>query len=328
MNLHINTKLFDEAVRATAQQMEILDIYIEKDYWVTKALHAIFSSEIATQVVFKGGTALSKCYRMIERFSEDIDLVTLRSEGETGGQLKKKLKNISNVVSDIMPEIDVPGITNKRGMIRKTAHEYPKVFKGKYGHVRDKVILESSWLGHYEPYHQQEISSYIFDMMQKSGQHDLIHEYAMIPFSIQVLDKRRTFCEKILSLVRFSYMEDPLQNLRMKIRHLYDLHRLLEDKEIKEFVESDDFFEMLKRVGNDDFEGYRNSNDWLIHHPREAIIFAKPKEIWNELAKAYENDFKPLVFGEFPAGSKILDSLISLSKRIEGITWTINIDKK
>ncbi len=69
MNLHENPSLFKEAVRFTAEQMGILDIYVEKDYWVTKALSLIFSATIGTEVVFKGGTALSKCYGLIERFS-------------------------------------------------------------------------------------------------------------------------------------------------------------------------------------------------------------------------------------------------------------------
>ncbi|HBH23215.1 MAG TPA: hypothetical protein DDY13_07305 [Cytophagales bacterium] len=328
MNLHENTKLFNEAVRATAQQMEILDIYIEKDYWVTKALHAIYSSEIASQVVFKGGTALSKCYRLIERFSEDIDLVTLRSVEETGSQLKKKLKEIYNAVNPIMPEVNVPGITNKRGMIRKTAHEYPKVFRGKYGQVRDKVILESSWLGHYEPYHSQEISSYIYEMMLQSGQYELINEYSMEPFPVQVLDVRRTLCEKVLSLVRFSHTQEPINDLKLKIRHLYDLHMLLRDKNIQAFLNSDEFVEMLNKVGNDDVEGYINNNDWLIHHPFKAIVFSKPKEVWSELQKSYSIDFKPLVFGEFPESSKILGSLESLSSRIKVISWSVNLDVK
>lgn len=79
MNLHESPSLFSEGIRATAQQMGILDIYVEKDYWVTKALHLIFSDPIGAEVVFKGGTALSKCYGLIERFSEDIDLVVLNS---------------------------------------------------------------------------------------------------------------------------------------------------------------------------------------------------------------------------------------------------------
>lgn len=94
MKLHENANLFRQAVQITAQQMGIADIYVEKDYWVTLALHIIFHNEIGSEAVFKGGTALSKCFGIIERFSEDIDLVVLNKEGEAGNQLKKKLKKL------------------------------------------------------------------------------------------------------------------------------------------------------------------------------------------------------------------------------------------
>lgn len=326
MKLHENTKLFKDAIRATSQQMGILDIYIEKDYWVTKALHAIFSNEIGQEVVFKGGTALSKCYRLIERFSEDIDLVTLKKEGESGNQLKNKLKAISQTVNEVMPEVEIEGVTNKKGMIRKTAHDYNKVFDGQYGQVRDKIILESSWLGHYEPYHSREISPYIYDMMLQAEQHQLISEYSMDPFSVQVLDVRRTLCEKILSLVRFSYTERPIEDLKMKIRHLYDLHQLLGNKEISAFVHSDAFADMLQRVGNDDVEGFRNNNTWLNYHPYEALIFAEPDETWKELASTYSKDFKGLVYGSLPAASDVLASLKIVSQRISEIPWNVKAE--
>ena len=67
MNLHENKTLFQDAVLATSQYLNIPEIFIEKDYWVTIALHQIFHSDMAGQVVFKGGTALSKCYKLIER---------------------------------------------------------------------------------------------------------------------------------------------------------------------------------------------------------------------------------------------------------------------
>ena len=82
MKLHQNKQLFIDAINFTAQQLDIPPIYIEKDYWVTFALHTIFNSEIGKETVFKGGTALSKCYKLIERFSEDIDLVVLRNTEE------------------------------------------------------------------------------------------------------------------------------------------------------------------------------------------------------------------------------------------------------
>ncbi|MEO8059321.1 MAG: nucleotidyl transferase AbiEii/AbiGii toxin family protein [Burkholderiales bacterium] len=47
---------------------------LEKDVWVVWALGALFDSSLATDLTFKGGTSLSKAYKIIDRFSEDIDL--------------------------------------------------------------------------------------------------------------------------------------------------------------------------------------------------------------------------------------------------------------
>lgn len=326
MNLHENTPLFRDAVRFTAEQMGILDIYVEKDYWVTKALSLIFSDPIGTEVVFKGGTALSKCYGLIERFSEDIDLVVLSREGESGSKLKGKLKAIYNVVERVMPEVEIVGVTNKLGMIRKTAHEYPMIFSGKFGQVRDKVILESSTLGHYEPFHEQRISSFIYNMMRGTNQNELITQYRLEPFTVQVLDVKRTVCEKILSLVRFSYSENPIADLKLKIRHLYDLHKILELEDIKTFVSSADFEMMINRVGQDDVAGYRNNNTWLNFHPREALIFDAADRVWQELEPTYAKDFKGLVYGQFPLPEQVLSTLKFLAKRITGVAWEVRVD--
>jgi hypothetical protein len=123
-----------------------LDIYIEKDYWVCYALKLIFESPVKDEVIFKGGTALSKCYTYIERFSEDIDLVVIRKEEETGSQLKAKLIKITKEITGPFVEVEMKEITNKMGMIRKIAYNYPKIFKGNYGQVRDAIIIEATWL--------------------------------------------------------------------------------------------------------------------------------------------------------------------------------------
>lgn len=69
MNLHTNKELFKDAIQATAQDLKLREIYVEKDYWVTLALFEIFNSDLGKEVVFKGGSSLSKCYKVIERFS-------------------------------------------------------------------------------------------------------------------------------------------------------------------------------------------------------------------------------------------------------------------
>jgi predicted nucleotidyltransferase component of viral defense system len=67
---------FDDAIRAAASHYGLLTEWIRKDYWVTRALEAIAQeANLKNRVVFKGGTSLSKGWSLIDRFSEDIDLL-------------------------------------------------------------------------------------------------------------------------------------------------------------------------------------------------------------------------------------------------------------
>ena len=325
MRLHENESLFNEAVRATAQTKGIPEIYIEKDYWVTLTLHTIFNDPIGKEVVFKGGTALSKCFGLIERFSEDIDLVVLKKKEESGNQLKNKLKKITNIINPILPEVYIEGLTNKMGMIRKTAHKYSKQFSGNFGQVRDIIVLESSWLGHFEPFTHKYISSYIYEMMNETNQAKLAKEYSLLPFEVRVLDVKRTICEKIMSLVRFSYTAEPISDLKNKVRHLYDLFLLLEDKELKDFLNSKDFDKMLLLVAQDDVVSFKNNNDWLKYHPKEALIFSQIDYAWAELKSTYQDSFKKLVYGTLPEESKILLTLNRIADRLKKVEWTIDL---
>ncbi len=330
MRLHENKILYRQAVQFTADRMKIPAIYVEKDYWVTYALFAIFNnaSGVSKDTVFKGGTALSKCYNMIERFSEDIDLVVLRREGETDSKLKTKLKAISTVVEATMPEVTIAGITHKMGMNRKTAHSFTKRFDGNYGQVRDVIILESTWLGYHEPYTTKSIISFVGDMMLNNGQTNMAIENGLLPFDLLVLEPIRTICEKIMSLVRFSYGVNPIDDLKKKIRHTYDLHQLLKQEVFLEFFNSINFDDMLIKVANDDVASFRNNNKWLNYHPNEALIFKDLENVWTELRTIYIGDFKNLVYGEFPEETAILETLKMLKERLKSISWAIKIDSK
>ncbi|MBK9641076.1 MAG: nucleotidyl transferase AbiEii/AbiGii toxin family protein [Saprospiraceae bacterium] len=328
MKLHHNKELFVNYLRVTGQQMKIPAIYVEKDYWLTFALFTIFNNKIGKDIVFKGGTALAKCYNMIERFSEDIDLVVLRREGETDNKLKSKLKEVSMIVETLLPEVTIEGITHKMGMNRKTAHSYNKEFKDDYGQVRDVIILESTWLGNYEPYTTKSIVSFVGQMMLDNKQSDIAKEYGLVPFDLLALEPIRTICEKIMSLVRFSYGENPIEDLKKKIRHTYDLNQLLKQKRFSDFLDSSAFEEMLIKVANDDVISYKNNNTWLIHHPSEALIFKNLDNVWNELKSIYSTDFKNLVFGELPNQVAILETLKKIQERLRTISWTIEIESK
>lgn len=323
MRLHENKKLFQDAVAATSQQTGMREIYIEKDYWVTNALYHIFTSEIGNETVFKGGTALSKCFNLIQRFSEDIDLVVFRKEGESANKLKNKIKKISNSVGNVLPEVEIEGITNKVGMIRKTAHNYPRVFSGHFGQVRDIIIVESTWLGQFEPYTKAQVSSFVYQMMVQNNQHTLIKEYGMNPFNVLALNNQRTLCEKIMSLCRFSYAKEPIGDLRNKIRHTYDIHLMLKEEDLSAFFHSNDFETMLLRVANDDIISFKNNNQWLINHPATAIIFSEPTDTWNKIKNVYTGSFSELIFGKLPEETAILKSLLLVAERLKSIRWDI-----
>jgi hypothetical protein len=104
-----------------------------------------------------------------------------------------------------LPEVTIEGITKKMGMNRKTAHAYNKKLSGDFGQIRDVIILESTWLGYYEPYTSKSIISLVGQMMLDNKQFDIAKEYGLLPFDLLTLEPVRTICEKIMSLVRFSY---------------------------------------------------------------------------------------------------------------------------
>lgn len=325
MNLHLNNNDFEGAIVATSEYFKIPEVFIEKDYWVTYALHQLFHSDVKNLIVFKGGTSLSKCYKVIERFSEDIDLVVVKSNDDTGNDLKRKLKAVTDIIDNSIFEVVLNDPNSKKmGSLRKIVYSYPKVgVKGNYGQVRENITLEVSHLGNFEPNTTMPICSLIAEYIKTTSNTGLIKQFGLEDFEVKALSIERTFCEKIISLVRFSYSEKPLDDLAQKVRHTYDLHQLLQLKEIQEFVNSTEFDSMLLQVGKDDDKAIPNDKDWLYIHPKDALIFKETVAVWNELKKAYTTSFKELVTGTLPDESEILKSLLFLSERIQKTQWDI-----
>jgi len=323
MKLHKNKELFRDAIIATSQLKNIAEIYVEKDYWVTLAIHSIFTNEIGKSCIFKGGTALSKCNHLVDRFSEDIDIVLLKEGNESSNQLKNKLKKITNVVGKFIPEMELQGITNKKGMIRKTAHNYPKVFEGLFGQIRDNLIVEATWLGNFEPYEKGKVSSLIYEMVLETNQQQIADEYGLNPFEVNVLSPKRTFCEKIMSLVRFSYTNLPVEDLNNKIRHIYDLNQMLRNEEVEQFFNSKEFDKLLLAVANDDMLSFKGGNEWLQNHPTQAMIFKESSGVWDKLKTTYFSTFNKLVYGELPTETEILETLHKLTERMKKLDWKI-----
>ena len=101
--LWLNNEIVDRL--AMLQQTEVghpgvNQVAIEKDWWVTVTLKALFQTDCRDSLIFKGGTSLSKGFNIIERFSEDIDLAISHSFfgiEKTGKSQREKLRKMARV---------------------------------------------------------------------------------------------------------------------------------------------------------------------------------------------------------------------------------------
>ena len=112
MKLHNDKKLFSTLTTLAAKHLRMTPAFVEKDYWITLILYNLANSSYSDSVVFKGGTSLSKGYRFINRFSEDIDIAMIE-ENLSGNALKTKIRNIEKVITVGFTEVIEPNITSK-----------------------------------------------------------------------------------------------------------------------------------------------------------------------------------------------------------------------
>jgi hypothetical protein len=249
MRLHIDTELFSTLIAFAAEHFRISQTFIEKDYWITRALQRMSQNPNAEKVVFKGGTSLSKAYRLTNRFSEDIDIAVIAADSFSGNQLKMLIKRLAKDMANELEEKVVAGETSKGSRFYKAIYLYPNLVGLTSPTVKaGQLLIEINTYGNPYPYIKQKVTSFIADYLTAINRQDLIEEYGLKPFSINVLDKRRTIAEKLVSLIRFSFEEDIQKSLAAKIRHFYDLYYLTNDAECVEYINSADFQKDLSEL--------------------------------------------------------------------------------
>lgn len=295
MTLHNDRDLFKDLIEATAQALKMPTVYIEKDYWVTYILNKLSRSDYNKTAIFKGGTSLSKAYKLIDRFSEDIDLAIITS-GLEGNSSKNLIKAIEKNLVDVnFKEINTPQ-TSKGSQFRKTVHQYPKIMAGDFGDANENLILELNSFAQPYPFVSKTIACYIYDFLITSTDEakQLIIEYNLQAFEINVLDYKRTFCEKISAIARASFQNDTENTqLKEKIRHFYDIYYLMQEDDIKEFIKSEDICKMILNVRNDDKNQF--TSDWADEKLHSSKIFSQIDTL-DELNTYYSSTFKTLVY--------------------------------
>lgn len=190
---------------------------IEKDYYVTMLLRLL--SQKIPYIVFKGGTSLSKCYQVINRFSEDIDVTidTRLSQGQ-----KKKIKQ---AIIDSANELGMSIINLEETRSRRDYNRYIIAYDSALSMINDTlqtfVLLETSYTEISFPTVLLPVHNYIGDMMEWEAP-DLIEYYQLSPFDMKVQGIDRTLIDKVFAICDY-YLQNRVEK---HSRHLYDIYKL------------------------------------------------------------------------------------------------------
>lgn len=310
MKLHEDKEFFVTAVSSAAQSMDLPDVYIEKDYWVTRSLKQLSESNVFESVVFKGGTSLSKAYGLIHRFSEDIDLAVV-ADGLGDAKRKKLLKDTEVVASEGLEPLPDDERESKGSKFRKTVYRYPRnTDDGEFGQASPELLIEVNTFTTPEPWERKPIQSMIAEMLIKEGRQDLVKQYELEPFELNVLSVQRTLIEKLLGIIKDSYFEDPVTRLNNRIRHIYDVCMILKSSGNRDFVASEKFGELCQRCIADEIESWGEDQTACLKKPlKNAPLFHRFEEWWPGMESTYTNIFADLVYGELPSYEEIRETL-------------------
>lgn len=216
--LHNNKDLFHDILLAVREDTGIHTAIIEKDYYVTLLLKKIVEKN--PEIIFKGGTSLSKCHRIIYRFSEDIDI------GVDADKVTEGMRR--NLKYDIFSAVDELGFTvdNAENIYSKTYFnryqiEYPSTESVSY--IKPYLYVETATFMKPFPFEIKEADTYIYRFLKEKGMLALIEQYSLQPFEVKVQTLERTFIDKLFALGDY-YLTEKTNGYS---RHLYDLYKIM-----------------------------------------------------------------------------------------------------
>lgn len=284
MKLHEFPDEFRDLISIVAIDKHLPESAIERDYYIVMLLQNLANSEYAEKCVFKGGTSLSKCYPgSIERFSEDIDLTYLGMDesDKVCDKTIKKIEKIMTVGADI-EKIDVERSNRSKSML---------VW---FGDKSNRVKLEIGSSIRPDPYSKRTLRTYIQEFLEEHDGAEDIAKYELKDISLNVLNIERTFVDKLMSVKRHAICG----TIDKKVRHIYDVTRLFELQEIKDFLEDkDELKRLIEITKNTDSYYLEKRNISKEYDPTGAYDFDFWKHYLDEqVSSTYENLHKDLLY--------------------------------
>ena len=225
MYLHKDTKEFKKIIDIVSTNISIDPVFVEKDYYITMILKLLQSK--CPDVIFKGGTSLSKCFGIINRFSEDIDI---SFEEHIGESKRSKLKN--KIIKAISDELELPilnwDILHSNNNVNKYIFSYKSVIESVVD-TNQNINLEISLVLPSYPFIKKSLSNYIYNFIDSENS-NIIFKYNLTPLDINCQTIERTFVDKLFAICDYYLLS---KTTRLS-RHLYDLHKLFTHIDIEE----------------------------------------------------------------------------------------------
>ena len=322
-----------QAINTVALNSGLPPSSIEKDWWVTQVLKALHSLPYSKHIAFKGGTSLSKCWNLIERFSEDIDIAISREYLGFSGELSKtqisdKLRRAACAFVREKMQFDVMEALINRG-IRSDAFSVdvvitpitttdPEVITITYQslydvspYIKNTVKIEISGRAMIEPIERKAISSVIDSAYPTTP-------FAEKEFEVNAVIPERTFLEKVF-LLHEEFRKDEVRVERMS-RHIYDLVMMMNSKEhIDERAIANEELYRAVLEHRRKFIGLKGF-DYDELYP--ATLCIVPKE---EIAHQWEEDYQfmceHMIYGETPSFTSLIENIKTLNGRIQQLNY-------
>jgi hypothetical protein len=313
-------KLFIDA----SDKIGMTDFIVEKDFWVSWALGKIFNDSGLSKILcFKGGTSLSKAFRLIERFSEDIDLILSRDTVLKGTENLEQPSNsrqmkFNKIIEDRAADYIVTELKDKISVALGTTcavyadtsdgHilyvKYPGLFN--YTYVNPDIKLEIGPLALWNPNERYPVHSYV---------EDAYPELQLKPVLIPTVKAERTFWEKITILHHEHYRpsNNPLQPRYS--RHYYDVFKMGHSSVKTEALED---MNLLDEVVS--FKKRFYPRGWARYgEARKGTLRLCPAEHNLTALKKDYLEMGNMIFGVVPSWEEILRYLKQLESEINEI---------
>ena len=320
-----------ELLQEASAKLGVTPAIIEKDFWVTWTLATLFSDDVlSNQLMFKGGTSLSKVYGVIERFSEDIDLIlnwdSLPQEAPAEQQISKSKdmkvgkalnEDAQNYIATTLLELirqrvepicevsldDDPYVINV---------SYPSSFTDDY--LRPEIRLEIGPMAAWSPHQQYQVTS----LAAKAFPDQFKDAFC----DVNVILAKRTFWEKATILHAEAHRPDTSKQPMRYSRHYYDLAKLATSDIRRQALEDIDLLADVvifkKRFYQSGWANYQTAKPGgfrLI--PNEAVLQA--------LRKDYQA-MRNMIYGDYPEFDVMITILTDLEGAINALSVNENND--